>query len=259
MSKAMPRSLVAAIYATKLLGVAIFSGTAQGPLAVLLFFGPDLFLFYQIFMPSARILCPTASRFRASSGEIWLTIDDGPDPEDTPRILDLLDRHRARATFFLIGARAASHPELVAEIVRRGHEVGCHTQTHPVATFWCASPRRVRAEIDDALGAMAGGGAARVRWFRAPAGIKNFFLARTLTARGLRCVGWSVRSFDCGARVPGVVAARVLRQVRPGAIVLMHEGPSLRPAVRVAALTLVLKGLEERGLACVLPAPEQLV
>ena len=255
----MPRPLVVAIYATKILGIAIFVVTPYWPLAVLLFFGPDIFLFYQVFFPSARLLCPVQVRFGTAAAEIWLTIDDGPDPADTPQILDLLDRHRARATFFLIGERAAKFPALVAEIVRRGHEVGCHTQTHPAATFWCAGPRRVRAEIDEALRVLAAGGRPRVRWFRAPAGIKNLFLARVLAERRLRCIGWSVRSFDCAARSPAAAAARVLRQVRPGAIVLMHEGPSLRPAVRVAALALVLQTLTARGIACVLPAPERML
>ena len=194
---------------------------------------------------------------RRIAREVWLTIDDGPDARDTPRILDLLDLHRARATFFLIGDRAARFPELVREILRRGHEIGHHTQTHPLGGFWCATPSSVRRELDQGLATLAAAGA-QPRWFRAPAGIKNLFLPRALTERGLRCVGWNVRSLDSISRDPAWVLARVMRQVQPGSIVLMHEGPPLDARVRVRALELVLNELAARKIDCVLPAPAQL-
>ena len=221
------------------------------------FFLPDLLILRGVFVPSAQGVCHVFTRFKTERPEIWLTIDDGPDEYDTPRIMDLLDRHRARATFFLIGARAERFPQLVAEIVRRGHEVGHHTQTHPMGTFWCATPARVRAELDDALAALRPAGASP-RWFRAPVGIKNPFLAGMLELRGLRCVGWSVRGLDAVGRDPARAASRVMRVVRPGSIVLMHEGPGLDRRMRVRAIELVLDGLASRGIACVLPEAGQL-
>jgi peptidoglycan/xylan/chitin deacetylase (PgdA/CDA1 family) len=221
------------------------------------FFLPDLWLAYQVFVPSAQGICPVFTRFETPRAEIWLTIDDGPDEHDTPRILDLLDRYSARATFFLIGERAERHPRLVAETVRRGHEIGHHTQTHPVASFWCAGPARVGRELDRGLRALRTAGG-EPRWFRAPVGIKSPFLGPALRRRGLRCVGWSVRSCDTVSRDPNRVAARVMRAVRPGAIVLLHEGPSLEPRVRVRALEQLLVQLAARQFACVLPAPESL-
>jgi peptidoglycan/xylan/chitin deacetylase (PgdA/CDA1 family) len=89
-------------------------------------------------------------------------------------------------------------------------------------------------------------------------GIKSPFLGKALRQRGLRCVGWSVRSRDTVSRDPDRLAARVMQAVRPGAIVLMHEGASLDPRVRVRALEQVLVQLAARQLACVLPAPESL-
>lgn len=254
----MFRPVALVIYALKLVGAGLFFFTPFALIGIGFFFGPDLFVFYQIFSPRARILCDVRSRFRPVGKQIWLTIDDGPDPEDTPRILELLEQHRARATFFVIGRRAQQHPELLAEIVRRGHELGCHTQTHPAGTFWSAGPRRVRREIDENLAFLRAAGAAP-RWFRAPAGIKNLFLDRALRERRLACIGWSIRSHDCFARNPEWIAARVMRQVRPGAIVLMHEGPSVSPAVRVNAIALVLQSLSTAGFSCELPRPEQLV
>jgi peptidoglycan/xylan/chitin deacetylase (PgdA/CDA1 family) len=230
----------------------------RAPLAAaILFFGPDLAILYSLLMPSSQLLLRVWTRFEPAGPEVCLTIDDGPDERDTPRLLDLLDRHGARAAFFVIGARAARHPELVAEMLRRGHEVGHHTQTHPAATFWCASPARLRAELDLGLAALAQGGA-KPRWFRPPVGIKNLFLGRALAQRGLSCVAWSLRTRDGVGRDPARIAARALRRVRSGDILLMHEGEDVDPRVRVEAIALVLKGLDTRGLRCVIPKPEQL-
>jgi peptidoglycan/xylan/chitin deacetylase (PgdA/CDA1 family) len=96
------------------------------------FFAPDILVFYHLFVPSAQGFCRVATRFETSGREVWLTIDDGPDAADTPKILELLERHDARATFFTIGERAEERPALVEEIERRWKQVGHHTQTHPV-------------------------------------------------------------------------------------------------------------------------------
>ena len=239
--------------------VAFFIWRATGSLVVpaLFFFGPDLLILYHIFVPSSQGLGRVVTRFATEKDEVWLTIDDGPDAQDTPRILDLLDRHGARATFFLIGERAAQSPLLVAEIIRRGHEVGHHTHTHPLGSFWRATPATVRAEIDRGLAALRAGGA-HPQWFRPPVGIKNLFLDEVLVARGLRCVAWSVRSLDSVSGDPAEVASRVMARLRPGSIVLMHEGPPVHPNVRVRAIECVLEALAARRFACVLPAGAQL-
>ncbi len=241
----------------KITAVALWFFTPQHTAALLFFFGPDPFLLYAILAPSAQGLGRVFTRFATERREIWLTIDDGPDPDDTPKILDLLDHYGAKATFFVIGKRAARWPQLVHEIVRRGHEIGHHTHTHPVATFWCASPRRLATELDRALAALRESGV-RPRWFRAPVGIKPPLLFRALAARDLQCVGWSIRSGDCRSRVPGAMAAATVDRLHPGAIVLVHEGPSLRAAVRVAGLALLLEAVTRRNFTCVLPRVEQL-
>jgi peptidoglycan/xylan/chitin deacetylase (PgdA/CDA1 family) len=243
--------------AGKALGVFLWACSTWHWTAAACFFLPDSYFLYQVFAPSSQGICRVFTRFETSLKEVWLTIDDGPDEDDTPRILDLLDASRARATFFLVGERAERHPQLVAEILRRGHEVGHHTHTHPLATFWCATPGRLGAELDDGLRSLRSAGA-DPRWFRAPVGIKSPFLDGALKGRGLGCVGWSVRSYDSVGRDPDRVAARVMREVRPGAIVLMHEGPAIDSRVRVAAIGRVLSLLSERGFACVVPASERM-
>ena len=253
----MPRTLLLLSLAGKIAAVGLWRAHAPLPLAAVFFSGPDFLILYHLLAPSSQGLCRVFTRFEVRRPEIWLTIDDGPDPEDTPRILDLLDRHGARATFFFIGERAARFPEIVAEVLRRGHEVGHHTHTHPMKWFWCATPRRLSAELDDALAAFRRAGA-RPRWFRSPVGIKNLLLGRALGARGLQYVGWNVRSHDVHSRDPAAVRDAVMKRVRPGSIVLMHEGPAMDARVRVAALALVLEALSSRQFACVLPEPAQL-
>ncbi len=219
---------------------------------VTLFFGSGTVVLYHLFVPGARGLGPVVTRFVTSRREVWLTIDDGPDPQDTPRLLELLAQHDARVAFFFIGERAAQYPELVAAVLAVGHEVHHHTQTHPVASFWCASPAGVAAELDAGTDALARAGA-KPRYFRPPVGIRNIFLQAALDARGLRCVGWSLRSRDCVASSPSQVVERVMRLVEPGEIILMHEGPSVPERVRVKAIADVLARLTADGYRCVIP------
>jgi peptidoglycan/xylan/chitin deacetylase (PgdA/CDA1 family) len=225
--------------------------------AAAVFFGGDLFVLYHLLMPNAQGMGRTFTHFAPNARDVWLTIDDGPDPEDTPRLLELLARYQARATFFVVGERAAKHPELIAEIVRQGHDVAHHTYSHPAGSFWWATPRRVKAELDRTLDALRIAGVTP-RWFRAPVGIKNLFLEPALRARGLQTVAWNVRSLDGIVRDPARVAERVRRYVQPGAIILMHEGPRVAPAVRVTAIALVLEWLRAEGYRCVLPTADQL-
>ena len=237
----------------KIAAVLLWSFTSWTALGAVLFFGPDFFVLYHVFAPAAQWVCPSLTCFKPTGNEVWLTIDDGPDGEDTLRILDLLDRHAARATFFVIGERVARWPHLVAEIVRRGHEIAHHTHTHPAGTFWCASRARLARELDHALSVLRVAGA-QPRRFRAPVGIKNVFLASALAERNMECVGWTVRSGDWLAQKPETVEQNVMRRVRPGAIILMHEGSSVPRPVRVEAISLVLESLTSRGFRCVIPA-----
>ncbi|MET0263826.1 MAG: polysaccharide deacetylase family protein [Rariglobus sp.] len=249
---------------TLLMLIALKTGAMAGwlcglPLgwACVIFFSTDAWFLYQIFAPKSSAILKTFTRFETTRNEVWLTIDDGPDPLDTPRILELLDRHEAKATFFVIGERAARHPKLIADITQRGHEIAHHTHTHPVGSFWCASRQRVQRELDQTLEVLAAH-RIRPRYFRCPVGIKNLFLRHELSLRGLHCIGWNVRSCDSFARAPDAVVQRVLRNVHPGAILLVHEGPPVRPNVRVQAIAGILEGLQKRGLRCVLPDVAQL-
>lgn len=180
--------------------------------------------------PRSTWLGPNWTRLPAASaarGEIALTIDDGPDPEVTPRVLDLLDRHAVKATFFCIGERAARHPDLCREIVRRGHAVENHSQRHRHTFSWLG-PRGFAREItaaQDTLTAITG---QRPVFFRAPAGLRNPFLTAVLPRLGLALASWSARGFDTRVGDAARVGHALTRRLAPGAILLLHDGHAAR-------------------------------
>lgn len=203
-----------------------------------------------VMWPCSRLYSPVLSRLPTNENFAWLTIDDGPSA-DTRAILDLLDARGAKATFFLVGERAAQHPDEVREIARRGHGIGNHSTRHPAATFWLLGPERMRAEIErtqQILHALTG---AAPRWFRAVVGMANPFVSAPLRDCGLARVAWCARGYDAVAADPARVVARIERGLRPGAIVLLHEGAA--HGRNVETISLLLDRLDALGYRCVLP------
>jgi peptidoglycan/xylan/chitin deacetylase (PgdA/CDA1 family) len=217
----------------------------------------DVLVLYHLLVPGAQGFGRVYRSFETPDREVWLTLDDGPDPEDTPRVLALLAEYGARATFFVIGEHAERHPELIRAIQAGGHEIAHHTHTHPLASFWCATPARLRRELRPALEVLGALGV-RPRWFRSPAGLNNFWLAKELQACDLARVGWSVRGLEYSSWDAQEVVERVAQRVVPGSIILMHEGPRMPGEVRLNALRGVLERLRATGYACVLPEATQL-
>ncbi len=225
-------------------------------LAVLLL--PAPWYTFQILSPSASALGPVVNRFATTRREVWLTIDDGPDPESTPKLLDQLDAHDARATFFLIGEKVLRHPALAKEILRRGHTIGNHTQTHPCNWFWCLTAHKTAREIDACADALRQIGADTTPWFRSPVGLKNNSLHRLLAQRGLEFVLWSHRGFDTTRRSPAQVLQRLTAKLQPGAILLVHESTP-HAAQRTDFCPLLFAHLAMEGYRCVLPPKEALI
>jgi peptidoglycan/xylan/chitin deacetylase (PgdA/CDA1 family) len=205
--------------------------------------------------PRSRLLGPNWTRLpahAAARGQIALTIDDGPDPEVTPRVLDILDRHGVHATFFVIGREVRRHPALAREIVRRGHAVENHSEAHH-KRFSLLGPGGLAREIGAAQATLAEVCGETPRFFRAPAGLRNPFLERVLARLDLGLAAWTRRAFDTRNGDAPAVAARLTRRLAGGDILLLHDGNAARTArgvpVIVEALPRVLAACAAAGLA----------
>ncbi|PJK13104.1 acetyl xylan esterase [Lysobacteraceae bacterium NML07-0707] len=208
-----------------------------------------LLLLWGVLSPYSSLYGPVLTRLPGDAAKVWLTIDDGPSA-DTRALLDVLDAHKARATFFLVAERARQHPDLVQEIIRRGHEIGNHSLSHPAAWFWALGPSRMRHEIHQAQQVLSEISGQSPRWFRAVVGMSNPFVHAPLRSLGLARVAWSARGFDGLRRSAEQVLATLEKDLRPGAIVLLHEGGDGR---HVEILRRVLQRLDELGLRAELP------
>ncbi len=177
--------------------------------------------------PSSQLFGPTIRRTGEAS-TLALTFDDGPNPAITPALLDLLDRHAARATFFQIGERIRAFPALSRDIVRRGHAVGNHTDTHPRLTF--LSPGRIRDELARCNEALVSATGRKTRWMRPPYGYRGPQLESVLRQQDekARVVMWSRSGRDWKLRSSERMIQR-LRHVRGGDIVLLHDGDHRTP------------------------------
>jgi peptidoglycan/xylan/chitin deacetylase (PgdA/CDA1 family) len=170
--------------------------------------------------PSAQLFGPTIRR-TASASTMALTFDDGPNPAVTPGLLDLLGRHNAKATFFLIGKHVRAFPALAKEIAGRGHTVGNHTETHPNLTFLPA--RRIAEELDRCDDAIAAATGKPTRWMRPPYGFRGPQLRGVVRRRGGAGVAmWSMTAYDWNPQ-PAERLINRLRHARGGDIVLLHD------------------------------------
>jgi peptidoglycan/xylan/chitin deacetylase (PgdA/CDA1 family) len=192
-----------------------------------------------------RMFADAVLRGPKSARGIALTFDDGPDPASTPKILDALDARDAKATFFVIAKKAEAHPDLVREIVRRGHAVALHSYAHD-RLFSLRGAKAVRADLERGVATLEALTGTRPYWFRPPIGHTNPTIVRICDELDLRIIGWSVSARDGTARArEASCLARVRAGLREGAIVLLHDaaerddyeplGPKLVPKVLEAA------------------------
>lgn len=204
--------------------------------------------------PGSRLLGPNLVRLpdaAARRREIALTIDDGPDPEVTPRVLDVLDAANVKASFFCIGRIAEQHRALCREIVQRGHRVENHGYAHSNA-FSLFGPGAMRRDIVRAQATLSDITGQAPHFFRATAGLRNPFLDPVLHGLGLRLATWTRRAYDTRTGDPERVVRRLATRLGPGDIVLMHDGhcartPAGEPVV-LAALPRLLKTIADRQL-----------
>jgi len=221
-----------------------------GPHALGLFLTPALCLYFTfVFVARWSWGLPILTRLPTREKAVALTFDDGPSPETTPAVLDILRASGVRATFFVLGESVEQSPNLLRRIVSEGHAVGIHGYRH--RPFVLLSVRQVREEIRLTREAIhrACSDAAVSPWLRPPHGFKSFGLLWAAHQAGCRLAGWSGDGRDYREGEAARVAQNILRSLRPRAVVLLHDGPG--SAVVVAALPLILRGLSEQGYRCV--------
>jgi len=153
--------------------------------------------------------------------KVALTLDDGPDPEHTPRVLDILAAHGARATFFLVGERAARAGALVRRIVAAGHDLGNHTWSH--RSLWLAGPRETGRQVRQGHDAIAQAAGTPPRFFRPPWGMTNLALFPVLRGLGTPCVFWTAQTEGRRPASPALQVERARRRMGPGAILDLHD------------------------------------
>lgn len=172
---------------------------------------------------------------------VSLTIDDGPDPDITPKALEGLARAEAKATFFVVGNRAESEPDLVRRIQAEGHEVGNHTWSHRPLTVGACDPIRQVTRTEELLERLAPGSP---RIFRPPFGFIGALGAQALRKAGLIPVYWSIVPGDWDPISPETIRKRVLSQIHPGAVVVLHAGRAWHRAAD--AIEDLVRDLRER-------------
>jgi peptidoglycan/xylan/chitin deacetylase (PgdA/CDA1 family) len=225
---------------------------ALWPWLLLVVLGNHLLLALSGLCPRSQLIGCNLVRLPPSGyarGEVALTFDDGPDPEVTPIVLDLLDRHAAKASFFCIGHRAAAHPDIVRDIVRRGHSVENHSYQHPFA-FACYLPYALQREIETTQAVIHMLTGVQPKFFRAPAGLRSPLLDPLMMQSELRYVSWTRRGFDCVSRNPAAVLRRLIRGLSAGDV--LHDGGCTRTRngepIVLAVLPPLLEHLVQRGL-----------
>jgi len=219
------------------------SGAGMAALGVLAAFGA--ILAWQVFYVNAGLWVPTLYRAPKPVAAVAITFDDGPDPEFTPRVLEILKLKGVPATFFVIGLRARSRPDLLVQIDAAGHLVGNHTDRHgPGFHFqlWQALRRDLAAcsaTVRTAIGK-------EPVFFRSPQGFKNPALGDVVREMGLKVVGWQARGFDSIEHDADKIVRRIASHIRPGGIVQMHDGSSLAgPKSRQAMLAALPRVIDE--------------
>jgi len=205
---------------------------------------------YRAVIPRSNEFGTTYWSVPTSRRVVALTFDDGPNEPCTSQVLEILRREHVRATFFLIGANVRRYPGTAAEIVREGHVVGNHTDTHPFG-FALEPVTRLQDEVGSAERTIASATRVLPRFFRPPNGLRSPWLMDVLSRDSLVAVTWDDAPGDWDPVPTPKLVALTLEAVHPGAIILLHDGMNLTHGAdqsrTVHALPLIIKGLRRRG------------
>lgn len=179
-----------------------------------------------------------------TSNTVVLTFDDGPHPTETIKVLDILDTNNIKAVFFMIGKNVSAHPQIAKEVIKRGHQVGIHSQNHTwnfgflVGKYLTQELTRCQNEIENATGV-------KPTLFRPPFGVTNPSISNTAKKLGLEIVGWNVRSFDTVAKSEEAIINTILTKVNSNSIILLHD----RTELTTQALPKIIEKVTGMGFA----------
>jgi peptidoglycan/xylan/chitin deacetylase (PgdA/CDA1 family) len=204
------------------------------------------------FFPRSGFFFPVISAGPPERPAVALTFDDGPDPVTTPALLDLLDRHRVKATFFVVGNRVDRYPALAGELLLRGHAIGCHSHRHDVF-MGLKSSSTVKRDMNRAMGALARIGV-RPLAFRPPVGILTPRIGAALQYADMYAVTFSRRGWDAGNRRTEGLSDRILDRLRAGDVILLHDaapGRSFSVKRWLAEVERIITGINRRNLSIV--------
>jgi peptidoglycan/xylan/chitin deacetylase (PgdA/CDA1 family) len=216
---------------------------------VLLIFVLSLYgvlLFYGASQIDSQFFLHALCRGDTSGKKVAITFDDGPCEKNSEKILEILDKHHCSSTFFLIGNRVKANPELVEMMSKGGHLIGNHSLSHSnFFPFFRSS--RIQKEVEECNRFLEAAGSGPVRFFRPPFGVTNPNVARGLKSTGMQVAGWSIRSFDTRNQAPEKVVKRILKRIKGGEVILLHE--SSEHILEI--LGQLLPAIAEAGLECV--------
>lgn len=192
----------------------VLAGTAAG--AALVAAG------YQSMAPTGQWYGRTFTSLPRGTKQLALSFDDGPNDPHTLKLLEVLARHNTHATFFLIGRYVRERPDIVREIAGAGHAIGNHTFTHPLLTF--QSEAEIRKQFVDCAAALHDAIGEHSKLFRPPFGGRRPAVLRIARELGLLPVMWNITGYDWTAPPAAEIEARVVKQVRGGDVILLHDG-----------------------------------
>lgn len=206
------------------------------------------------FFPGIGFFLPILTHGDPRKNTVALTFDDGPDPRSTPALLSLLSRKNTPATFFVTGKRAAEHPDLIRALIQNGHTIGNHTYHHDTLIM-LKSEKKLSEEIQRTQEVLSVFGIQPVA-FRPPVGITNPKLGKVLSRLGMICVNYRCRALDIGNRRIENLSRKILRTVRSGDIILLHDVVPPRAAPGFVSdwliqIEMIIDGIRKKGLAVI--------
>ena len=174
--------------------------------------------------------------------QISITFDDGPNLEYTPKVLDLLKKYNAKATFFCVGKNIKSNPGIIRKILNDGHTIGNHTFNHS-NFFGFYNKKRIIKEINDTNKEINKITNHNLMLFRPPFGVTNPMISKAIKETGYKVIGWNIRSYDTIIKNPNMIFNRISKKISPGSIILLHD----KSDTTIKLLEMILVFLKENN------------